>query len=148
MPTTSEPVLGSVMAKKPMDSPLTQPGMKRSFCSLVPNLLTVMDGPMFCMLKGTRHEPETLAICSARMTDSKIPKPLPPYSSSTAQPKKPFSPIFLRTSGRNLWFFSSSSRVGRISFSAKFFAVSCIILCSSVSPNCISGSRAIVLSTV
>ena len=71
MLATSEPELGSVMAKKPKVSALTQAGMKRFFCSSVPNLLTVTAGPMFCMLKGRRHEPLTLAICSARITDSK-----------------------------------------------------------------------------
>jgi long-chain acyl-CoA synthetase len=54
--------------------------MKRSFCALLPNWLTVTAGPMFCMLKGRRHDPLTLAICSEMMTDSRKPKPLPPYS--------------------------------------------------------------------
>ena len=101
MLATSEPVLGSVMAKNPSCVPATQPGTYFFFCSGVPNLVTVSAGPRFCMLKGKRQEAETLAICSAISTDSMNPMPLPPSSSGNAQEKKPSSPILATRSGLN-----------------------------------------------
>ncbi len=132
MLTTSEPVSGSVIAKKPRWVPATHPGMYFCFCSTVPNLSTVSAGPRFCMLNGRRQDAETREICSASRTDSRNPIPLPPYSSGSAQEKNPSSPIFTTRSARNSWCFSSSATVGAISSFAKRRAVSCASRCSSV----------------
>src|SRR3989304_3736370 len=132
MLATSEPVLGSVMAKKPSCVPATQPGTYFFLCASLPNLLTVSAGPRFCMLNGSRHEADTLAICSAISTDSMNPMPLPPSASGTAQEKNPRPPIFATRSARNSCLRSSSSSVGAICSAAKRRAVSWIRRCSSV----------------
>ena len=126
MLATSEPVLDSVMAKKPSCVPATQPGTYFFLCASLPNLLAVSAGPRFCMLNGRRHEAETRAICSAISTDSMNPMPLPPSASGTAQEKNPRRPIFATRSARNSCLRSSSSSVGAICSAAKRRAVSWI----------------------
>ena len=137
MLATSEPVFGSVIAKKPSCVPATQPGMYLRFCSAVPNFATVSEGPRFCMLNGSRHDAETLAISSAISTDSRQPIPLPPSSSGSAHEKNPSSPILATRSARNSCRLSSSANVGAISSAANRRAVSRIISCSSLKSNCI-----------
>src|SRR6266508_4040404 len=138
MLATSEPVLDSVMAKKPSCVPATQPGTYFFFCASVPNFATVSDGPRFCMLKGSRQEAETLAICSAISTDSVNPMPLPPNDSGSAQEKKPRLPIFATRSARNSCLRSSASSVGAISPAAKRRAVSWMSRWSSVNSKFIA----------
>jgi len=135
---TSEPVLGSVMAKKPSEWPETQPGMYFSFWAGVPKRARVSAGPRFCMLNGSRHEAETFAISSAIKTDSMNPMPLPPNSSGNAQVKKPSAPILATRSALKAWARSSSASVGAISSAAKRRAVSWIRRCSSVSSKCMA----------
>src|SRR5512141_797250 len=138
MLATSEPVLGSVIAKKPSCVPATQPGTYFFFCAALPTLLTVSAGPRFCMLNGSRQDADTLPICSAISTDSMNPMPLPPSSSGTAQEKNPRPPILATRSGRNSCLRSSSSSVGAICSAAKRRAVSWISRWSSVRSKSIS----------
>src|SRR3970040_1587794 len=139
MLATSEPVFGSVVTKKPSSVPATQPGTYFRFGASVPNLHMASAGPRFCMLKGSRHDADTLAICSAISTDSMNPMPLPPYSSGSAQEKKPSAPIFATRSALNSCLRSSSSSVGAICSAANRRAVSWISRCSSRSSKFIAG---------
>src|SRR3990167_8394908 len=136
----SEPVLASVMAKKPSCVPATHPGTYFFFCAALPNLVTVSAGPRFCMLNGSRQDAETLPICSAINTEATKPMPLPPSSSGRAHEKKPSSPILATRSARNSCFASSASSVGAISSAANRRAVSWISCCSSVNSKFIPAS--------
>ena len=131
----SEPASGSVRPNPAIARPAARSGSQRCFCSSVPKVrIGLMPRPIPASSVTPIDWSTRPSSSIATQTDVKSP-PLPPYSSGTASPNSPSSPI-ARTRSTGKWCSRSHcATCGAISRSAKSRTTLRNDSCSSLSSN-------------
>src|SRR6267378_4663995 len=133
----SEPLVGSVRAQAPIFRPLARSGIYFFFCASFPasQIVPVQRELWAAMIRAC--EPHTRAISSTPIARARESRPAPSNSVGMATPRKPSPAIFATVAFGNSPVLSTRAATGRISFSAKSWAVWRIISCSGVSSKSI-----------